>query len=139
MLQKFRKNQIKKSARRNLPESPGWGQRATTKDPGALVARRRDGRTRGAPRSARGAPGSLVPPWLPPFAYILPPRRKPLISNSFSRSPLYTAAVSVSRSGLPGDAALAPYWKEELPPGVPPSPWTPPGCAMSSPLCNMGP
>src|SRR3954470_453742 len=45
----------KKSARRNLPESPRWGQRATTRDPGAMLVR-----PRGWPR--QGAPGSLMDP-----------------------------------------------------------------------------
>src|SRR3954467_8368755 len=56
----------KKSARRNLPESPGWGQRATTRDPGALVAR-----PKGWPRQG----GRLAPwwtPWLPPSPIYCP-------------------------------------------------------------------
>src|SRR3954464_12275759 len=67
---KIPENTDKKSAHRNLPESPGWGQRATTRDPGALVARPRGW-------SRQGAPGPLVDPWLPPFAYIYPRRGNP--------------------------------------------------------------
>src|SRR3954471_17936046 len=48
-----------------------------------------------------------------------------------------TAAATISRSGLPGDAAPTPCRKEESPPEAPPSPWTPPGCAVSSPPWTM--
>src|SRR4051812_16397133 len=132
VLQKFRKNYIKNQRRgtfRNRKKREGG-------DPPRLQAPLwRD------PRG--GAPGTLMDPWwtpwVPPFAYILPSRRKPLISKFFSPSPLCTAAAAVSRSGLPGEAAPAPCPKEEPPPGDPPSPWTPPGCAVSSPPWTMGP
>src|SRR4051812_15523911 len=94
---------------------------------------------RGSPLGcARDPSGVLVAPLGAPLAYIYPQRRKPLISISYSRSPLCTAAA-VSRSGLPGEAAPAPCWKEEPPPGDHPLPWTPPGCSVSSPSWNMGP
>src|SRR4051812_42843395 len=121
----------KKSARRNLPETPGRGQRATTRDPGALVAR-----PRGWPRQG-GAwlPGG--PPGCPPSPIYYPLEGIPNI-KVFSRSRLCTTAA-VSRSGLLGDATSAPCRNEEPPPGDPPSPWTPPGCALSSPPWTMGP
>src|SRR3954470_17128799 len=70
---------------------------------------------------------------------IYPSRRKPLILQCLFPSPLCTAAAAVSRSGLPEEAAPAPCQKEEPPPGDPPSPWTPPGCAVSSTPWTMGP
>ena len=79
-------------------------------------------------------PGCLVAPSVPPLAYIYPPRRKPLISISYSRSPICTTTAAVSRLGLPGEAASAPCRKEEPPSGDHTSPWTPPGCVVSSPL-----
>ena len=88
---------------------------------------------------ARGAPGSLVDPLAAPLRlYITPAEETPNI-EVFSRSPLCTAAAAISRLGLPGDAARTLCRKEESPPGVPPSPWTPPGCAVSSPPWAMGP
>src|ERR1043165_48036 len=38
---KIREKSDKKSAQKNLPEGPEWGQRATSRGPGALVARPR--------------------------------------------------------------------------------------------------
>ena len=63
--------------RRNLPETPGWGQRATTRDPGALVAR-----PRGWPRQG-GAwlPGG--PPGCPLRLYITPVEEIPNIEVLF--------------------------------------------------------
>src|SRR3954466_11416750 len=129
--QKFRKNYIKNQRRgtfRNHQKREGG-------DPPGLQA----------PCCATlggGAPGTLLDPWwtpwVPPFAYILPSRRKPLISKFFFPSPLCTAAA-VSRLGLPGEAAPAPCRKEEPPPGDPPSPWTPPESVVSSPPWTMGP
>src|ERR1041384_1342112 len=111
MLQKFRKNYIKNQRRgtfRNHQKREGG-------DPPGPQAPWWHGPGLGR---ARGALGSLVDPLVaPPFAYILPSQRKPLISKFFAQSPLCTAAAAVSRSGLPGDAAPAPCWKEETPPG----------------------
>src|SRR4051812_41428942 len=53
----------KKSARRNLPESPGWGHTDTTRDPGALVARPRGWRRQGGawlPGGPLGCPPSPI-------------------------------------------------------------------------------
>src|SRR3954467_16001975 len=66
---------------------------------------------------AKDPPDCLVGPLDAPFTYIYPSGWKPLISISFSRTPLCTAAPAVSRSGLPGEAAPAPCRKEEPPPG----------------------
>src|ERR1041385_2663317 len=73
----------KKSAQKNLPKEPKWGQRATTRGPGALVAR-----PRGWPR--HGAPGPLVAPLAAPLClYILrigkPSKGEPF----FAISPLF--------------------------------------------------
>src|ERR1041385_2830079 len=58
------------------------------------------------------APGTLLTaswvPSIPPFAYIYSSGWKPLISISFARTPLCTAAAAVSRSGLPGEATSEP-------------------------------
>ena len=62
-------------------------------------------------------PGYPVWPLDAPFAYIYPSGRKPLNRNPFSRNPLYSDTVAVFRSGLPGEAAPAPYRKEITPPG----------------------
>src|SRR3954464_13778450 len=121
VLRKFRKNYIKNQRRGTFRNS----QKREGADPPGPQAPWWVGRARG-----RLAPWWT--PWLPPFAYILPPRRKSLISKSFSRSPLCTAAAAVSRSGLLGDVVPAPCRKEEPLPGAPPSPWTPPGCSVSS-------
>src|SRR3954470_23649880 len=82
---------------------------------------------------ARGPPGCPVGPLSPPFAYIYPSSGNPWKQNPFSRNPLCSTDAAVSRSGLPGEAAPAPCRKDTPPPGDPPSPWTPPGCAVSSP------
>src|ERR1043165_3976069 len=108
------------------------GRGATTRQPGGLVARPHPG--------LRGHPlGCPVGPLDAPFTYIYPSGWKPLIRIPFSRTPLCSDAAAILRSGLPGEAAPAPYRKEEPPPGDPPSPWTPPGCAVSSLPCTMGP
>src|SRR3954468_724120 len=51
----------KKAASRKLPESPKWDQRATTRGPGALVARP-GGRARQGPSWIPGGP-PRCPPW----------------------------------------------------------------------------
>src|ERR1041385_5137682 len=101
----------KKPPQQKLPESPREGRGVHHQ-----AARRAGG---AAPPWA--APGTLVTAWwvpsMPPFAYIYPSGWKPLISISFSQTPLCTAAAAVSISGLPGEAAPAPCRKEEPPPG----------------------
>src|SRR3954468_941396 len=52
---KIPENLYKKSALMKLPESPKWDQRASTRGPGALVA-----------RPGGGAPGSILDPWWAP-------------------------------------------------------------------------
>src|SRR3954471_5399016 len=122
----------KKSAHRNLPESPGWGQKATTREPGALVAR-----PRGWPR--QGVPGSLVDPLAAPLRLYLPPEEDiPNIEVLFPMSSLYRrrrrfkigAAKRSCPSTLPEGGTTS---------GSPSSPWTPPGCVVSSPPWTMGP
>src|SRR3954464_7017595 len=80
---KIREKSDKKSAQKNLPEEPKWGQRATTRGPGALVAR-----PRGWPRQGGAwTPGG--PPGCPLRLYILclgkPTKREPF----FAISPLF--------------------------------------------------
>ena len=87
--------------------------------PRAKYRRRRPSRGPGAAQGG-AAPGTLLTDWwVPPVppAYIYPSGWKPLISISFPRTRLCTAAAVVSRSGLPGEAAPAPCREEELPPG----------------------
>ena len=84
-------------------------------------------------------PGYPVAPLGAPFGlYLATTDETPKIVY-YSQTPLCTASAAVSRSGLPGEAAPAPCQKEEPPPGDHPSPWTPPGCAVSSPPWTMGP
>src|ERR1043165_3854666 len=66
---------------------------------------------------AKRPPGCLVGPLDAPFAYIYHSGWKPLRRIPFSRTPLCIAAAAISRSGLPGEAALAPCRKEKPPPG----------------------
>src|SRR3954463_12348311 len=88
---------------------------------------------------ARGPPGPLVPPWLPPFAYIFSVTRNPQKKNPFSRSRLCSAAAALPRSGAPADLFPAPCRREGRPPGVSSPPWMLPGCAVSSFFWTMGP
>src|SRR3954465_13547602 len=109
VLQKFQKNQIKNQRIGTFWNNLGG---ARGPPPGTQAPWWRA-------LGAGHARGRLAPwwtPWMPPFPYILPPRRKSLKSNSFARSPLCTAAAAVSRSGLPGDTDPAPCRKKESPP-----------------------
>src|SRR3954471_18340772 len=54
---KIREKSDKKSAYRNLPEEPKWGQRATTRCPGGLPVRTRMGPRQGAAWTPGGPPG----------------------------------------------------------------------------------
>src|SRR3954469_9307669 len=90
----------KKSARRNLLETPGWGQMDTTRDPGALVARPRGW-------SCQGAPGSLVDPLAAPLRLYLPPAEEiPNIEVFFPISSLYRRCrcfkIGAARRRCPG-------------------------------------
>src|SRR4051812_8146631 len=68
---KIPKKSDKKSARRNLPESPGWDQRATTRDLGALVACPRGWSLQGGAWLPGGPPGC------PPSPIYYPRRGNP--------------------------------------------------------------
>ena len=74
-------------------------------------------------------PDCLVGPLDTPLRLYLALGVETLNIDSFPRTRLCTAAA-VSRSGLPGEAALAPCREK---------PWTPPGCVVSSPPWTMGP
>src|SRR3954463_5444278 len=81
--QKIREKSDKKSAQKNLPDEPRWGQRATTRGPGALVAR-----PRGWPRQGGAwTPGG--PPGCPLRLYLPPAEKIPNIEVFFPISSLY--------------------------------------------------
>ena len=80
---KIPENLYKKSAERNLPESPKEGRRGPTRAPGALVVRPRG-------RRARDPPGSLVAPLGAPLHLYLPADEEtPTIDLLFPFSSLY--------------------------------------------------
>src|SRR3954470_13732138 len=121
----------KKSASRKALESPKEGRGP----PQGLQKGPWRGPTLGR---AREPPGCPVAPLGAPLRLYLPPEEEtPNIDLLFANSSLYRC-TAISRSGLPGEAALAPCRKEEPPPGDHPSPWTPPECAVSSPPLDHG-
>src|SRR3954468_19035844 len=98
-------------------------------EPSGRTKRGKEGHHQGPRRVPGAAPpwaapgGLLAALWVlsaPPFAYIYPSPGNPWKQNPFSRNHLCFAAASVSRSGLPGEAAPAPCRKETPPPGDPP-------------------
>src|SRR3954463_4375875 len=97
-------------------------------------------RVSGAPLGCVGCPlGCLVAPLGAPFGlYLAPTEETPNIDLLFPNSSLYRRRrrfkIGAARRSCP---TLC--WKEEPPPGDPPSPWTPPGCVVSSPPWTMGP
>ena len=109
-----------KSAQKNLPEEPEWGQRATTRGPGALVAR---------PRGWSCQGGRLDPwwtPWCPTLAPIYSPVAETLIPDPFSPEAIpISAAIAIKFRGgrIP---VLAPYRDKEVPPDSSPSTLLPP-------------
>src|SRR4051812_10457408 len=132
VLQKFRKNYIKNQrpgSLRNHQGRNGGPPQGLQKGPWRDPTLGHAGHPPSCPVAPLGAPFGL---------YLVPAEETPNI-DCYSRSPLCTAAAAVSRSGLPGEAAPAPYRKEEPPPGDHPSPWTSPRCAVSSPPWTMGP
>src|ERR1041384_4657241 len=97
---KFQEKSDKKSAQKNLPDEPEWGQRATTRGPGTLVAR-----PRGWPR--QGAPGPLVAPLAAPLRLYIPPAEEiPNIQVFFPISSLYHRdrrfKIGAARRSCPG-------------------------------------
>ena len=62
-------------------------------------------------------PSCPVWPLDAPLRLYLPLRVETPKQEPFSRNPLCSAAAAVFRSGLPGEAALAPCRKEITPPG----------------------
>ena len=103
---KIQEKSDKKLAYGNLPESPGWGQRATTRDPGALVARPRAWSRQGGAWAPSGPPGYTV------CLYITPVEETLRIEVFFPISSLYFRRRRF-KIGLPGDAVPAPCRREE--------------------------
>ena len=131
---KIPKKLYKKSPMRNLPESPKEGRRGPTRAPCALVARPK-GEARQGPSRIPGGP----PRW-PPSSIYCPGGGNPKYRSSFSHllsvSPPPPFQDWGCQEKLPRHPAGR---KNHAPPGVHPSPWTPPGCAVSSPPWTMGP
>src|SRR4051794_37215104 len=80
-------------------------------------------------------PGCPVAPLGAPFGlYLVPAEETPNIDMLFMFSSLYRRLRCIKIG-----AARRSCRKEEPPPGDHPLPWTPPGCAVSSPPWTMGP
>ena len=97
---KIREKSDKKSVQKNLLEGPEWGQRATTRGPGALVVR-----PRGWP--SQGAPGPLVAPLAAPLRlYILRDEKPSRTEPFFAISPLFrrrrASKIGSASRPLPG-------------------------------------
>src|ERR1041384_3239699 len=123
---KFRKNYIKN-------QRPGSFRKNQRREGGPPPGSQK-GPWRGPTLGRAGhPPGCPVGPLDAPLRLYLPLGWKPLNRNPFSRNPLCSAAAAVSRLGLPGEAAPAPWRKEITPLGDHPQPWTPPVCSVSSP------
>src|SRR3954471_94815 len=89
------------SESRKPPKTPKKGRGATIGTPEGSLARPH-------PRPCQGASWLPCGPSRCPLRLYLPPDEEPLISICFSRSPLCTAATTISRSVLPGEASPAP-------------------------------
>ena len=138
VLGKIRKTHIKNQQFRSFRKTEGERRGATPSQAASPTPRRPPGTAR-----TEAAPGTRLVRWgLPPSspsAYLFIYLRKPSEGPPLRDLPYCSTAGAISISGSPGEAVPAPCRREDWPPEASPSPWSPPGCAVSSPPWTMGP